>query len=482
MFSRALVAISLLIGVCSPAISAADLDNGSNWKNYQSLAESAYKDGNYVKARQLYELCLRESDELKDSSKIINSLEGLAASYCQLDQMKDAQPLYERALELAKAQRGEKTSAVVSLMLDLASCYESNGNHRKSEPIYTKVLQLNEEVNGSTADSARTLHRIALHYSRRNNLDQSRRVMTKAMSLYENSLGASHPESVACARDLADVSRRIDHISAKPGQGKSNLEQNKPEQASLRAPLTAPVNSTWSTTLTGVAEVAAEKQQNESQIVLNRAPVESVGPMFGTLVSVRASQKRYDEAEPLYKKVIEIDEQSLGADHPGLAADLNNLAMLYQAQKRFNEAIPLFKRSIDIYTKAYGAENLAVVTSKINLASSFEGAGRFAEADAEYRAALDASRKLRSGGQYQTARILNAMGYLYFQQGKLNEADTAYGQAVDACEQAYGSNSKLFAACLDDYAKVMRALNKAADAEQLENRAARIFTLTAAGN
>ncbi len=485
MIARALIASIILSAWCYTGHCATEA-TAASWNNYQALAEAAYKDGNWLKARQLYELCVRESDELGSADKILPSLEGLAAAYCQLDQLKDAQPVYQRALALAKAQRGEKTSAVVSLMLDLASCYESQGNHRKAEPLYTRVLHLNEQVNGNTADGARTFHRVALHYARRNNLAESRNAFQKAINVYNASLGAANAETTACLRDFNDVNRKMDRPGARQAatitKPPTSVEETTSEQALLRAPITAPSNSSWATTLSGVAEVAAEKQQNESEMVVGRAPAEQAGPMFGTMVAVRGAQKRYDEAEPLYKKVIDIDEQSLGPDHPGLAADLNNLALLYLAQKKFADAAPLLQRSINIYAKSYGPDNLAVVTSRINLATCFVNQGQYQEADKEYRTALDGSRKLRSGGQYQSAKILNALGYMYFQQGRLNEANTAYGQAVDACEQAYGAHSKLFAACLDDYAKVMRAQNKATDAEQLESRAAKIFTLTATGN
>ena len=59
-------------------------------------------------------------------------------------------------------------------------------------------------------------------------------------------------------------------------------------------------------------------------------------------------QGRYEEAEPLYKRALEIRERVLGPDHPDTATSLNNLAILYDNQGRYEEAEPLYKRALEI--------------------------------------------------------------------------------------------------------------------------------------
>ena len=45
-------------------------------------------------------------------------------------------------------------------------------------------------------------------------------------------------------------------------------------------------------------------------------------------------QGKFDEADPLYLRAIEIGEKTLGPDFPDLAAMLNNRAVLLKAQLR----------------------------------------------------------------------------------------------------------------------------------------------------
>ena len=43
-------------------------------------------------------------------------------------------------------------------------------------------------------------------------------------------------------------------------------------------------------------------------------------------------QGKYDEAEPMYRKVSAMNRKIFGDEHPRVAADLNNLALLLKAQ------------------------------------------------------------------------------------------------------------------------------------------------------
>ncbi len=54
------------------------------------------------------------------------------------------------------------------------------------------------------------------------------------------------------------------------------------------------------------------------------------------------AQGRYDEAERLHRKVLEIDEGTIGGDHAEYAIHLNNLAGGGREQGRYDEAAKRF--------------------------------------------------------------------------------------------------------------------------------------------
>jgi len=57
---------------------------------------------------------------------------------------------------------------------------------------------------------------------------------------------------------------------------------------------------------------------------------------------------RPDEAEANYREALAVREQALGADHPEVAVSLNALAEFLASQFRFQEAEPLLRRALEI--------------------------------------------------------------------------------------------------------------------------------------
>jgi tetratricopeptide (TPR) repeat protein len=104
--------------------------------------------------------------------------------------------------------------------------------------------------------------------------------------------------------------------------------------------------------------------------------------------------------------------------------------------------------------------------------------GRDDQAENLYQIALSHSQSVLGPNHLSTARVLNELAYLYFREGKLEQAETYYKWAVASTEAAAGQNSPLVAASLHDYARVLRSLGQASNAQALESRADSIATLT----
>ena len=59
-------------------------------------------------------------------------------------------------------------------------------------------------------------------------------------------------------------------------------------------------------------------------------------------------QKKYDEADPFYQRLIGLWESSVGKDHAMVAVALDKLAVFYSAQKKYPEARDALERSTAI--------------------------------------------------------------------------------------------------------------------------------------
>ena len=69
---------------------------------------------------------------------------------------------------------------------------------------------------------------------------------------------------------------------------------------------------------------------------------------LGPLAALLPAQGQYAEAEPLYRRALEILEAGLGPDHPSVAMVLENLAGLLRHLGRGDEAEQLEERAAAI--------------------------------------------------------------------------------------------------------------------------------------
>jgi tetratricopeptide (TPR) repeat protein len=83
---------------------------------------------------------------------------------------------------------------------------------------------------------------------------------------------------------------------------------------------------------------------------MSRAPL-------GSLAGFLEDTNRYNEAEPLYRRALAIDEKSYGPDHSDVGTNLNDLAVLLESTNRDGEAEPLFRRALAIFEKSYGPDD-----------------------------------------------------------------------------------------------------------------------------
>lgn len=67
-------------------------------------------------------------------------------------------------------------------------------------------------------------------------------------------------------------------------------------------------------------------------------------------------ETRYPEAERLFKSAIS-ELEAAGLDSPDLASSLSNLAIVYMNQKKFAQAEPLYKRALEIYERTKGPDH-----------------------------------------------------------------------------------------------------------------------------
>ena len=184
---------------------------------------------------------------------------------------------------------------------------------------------------------------------------------------------------------------------------------------------------------------------------------------------------RYAEAVPLAKQVLAIEEQTLGPEHPDVAAALGYLASLYSQQSLNAEAVPLLKRSLAISEKAFGPDDLQAAMAANNLGAAYDDLGRYAEAEPLLKQALAAREKALPAADPDLAATLNNLAHLYNSQSRFGEAETLYKRSVTAFEKALGPDHPQTAMAVKNLAEVYRHAGRDAEAEPLYKRSLAAF-------
>jgi tetratricopeptide (TPR) repeat protein len=140
---------------------------------------------------------------------------------------------------------------------------------------------------------------------------------------------------------------------------------------------------------------------------------------------------QYSEAEPLYKKALELRQRLLGEEHPDVATSYNNLAGLYRSQGRYSEAEPLYKKALELYQRLLGEEHPDVATCYNNLAALYDWQGRYSEAEPLYKKALELRQRLLGEKHPSVANSYNNLAALYRSQGRYSEAKALYKKALE---------------------------------------------------
>lgn len=165
------------------------------------------------------------------------------------------------------------------------------------------------------------------------------------------------------------------------------------------------VNVPWQ--LQTIAGYKAARQGNfaeaEERLIIALRITEAFGTQdqryattLHNLAALYRIERRYAEAEPLYKRSLKIKEtrsvmikartsptmkkKVLNNSDRSIAKTLHSLAGLYHVQGRYAEAEPLYMQALNIREKALGPVHSDIITSLNDLAALLRTTGRTAEA------------------------------------------------------------------------------------------------------
>jgi CHAT domain-containing protein/Tfp pilus assembly protein PilF len=187
------------------------------------------------------------------------------------------------------------------------------------------------------------------------------------------------------------------------------------------------------------------------------------------------TQGKYAEAEPLFRKALDIFKKALGEEHPQTAVCFSNLAGNLGSQGKHAEAELLHRQALAIQKKILGEQHPGMAPICNNLAMNLNDQGRYPEADALFRQALHLNLKALGEEHPNTAQSYGNLAYNLHAQGKYAEAETYSWKALKLWKKLLGEEHPNTALGYTNLASDLQAQGKYVEALAVARNAVRSY-------
>lgn len=211
------------------------------------------------------------------------------------------------------------------------------------------------------------------------------------------------------------------------------------------------------------AQKVAEADHNDFYLSLS----------MSRIADIRLREKKYSEAETLFKQSLTLAEKAKGPGRSVVLMDLNSLGTLYIAQSNYAQAETYLKRVIamlDSNTSDEVVNRKFLPTALDNLAVVYRNTKKFDQAEALYKRAIPLWEKLSGPEDSDTATSINNLAALYYYERKYAEAEPLFVRSLAIREKTLGANHPEVINNANNLILVYRALKKTSEAEEISKK------------
>ena len=134
------------------------------------------------------------------------------------------------------------------------------------------------------------------------------------------------------------------------------------------------------------------------------------------------SRAEFDEAKSAIERALDINEKSLGPDHPDVARDVSNLGKALYSMGDLQGAKKHYERALEINKTVYGPDHTSVALCISNLGMALRAMGDLQGAKKHYERALEINEKSLGPDHPNVAISVGILGRVLRDQGDLDGA------------------------------------------------------------
>ena len=354
-----------------------------------------------------------------------------------------------------EAETARKVSDFLVDLFEVSDPDQARGNTITAREILDQgSLRIAEELEGEPMTQSRLMNTIGKVYQNLGLYEEATPQLEAALELRRGASGADDVVSAAMLADLGDlyIDRGLyNEAEAMLTEALAVMDRHGDQADNLELALS--INELASVYRRqgkyDLAEPLYERALNIRMAALGPEDPE-VARSYNSLAILNWNRGNYAEAERLYKQALDLWEKAYGSDHSDVAKGLNNLALLYHHQDRFSDAEPLYRRAAGIYQLVLGPDHPRLATALNNLALSHLEQDQFDQADPLFRRALEIREKVLGPDHADVGQTLNNMANLERSRENFTEAEALYKRALEIRRGALGEEHPNFGWTLRD--------------------------------
>jgi tetratricopeptide (TPR) repeat protein len=194
------------------------------------------------------------------------------------------------------------------------------------------------------------------------------------------------------------------------------------------------------------------------------------------LASTYRNQGQLTKAEELSVQVLEARKRVLGADHPDTLRSMAGLASTYSKQRRWKEAEELNVQVLEARKRVLGVDHPDTLTGMGNLASTYQDQGRWKEAEELHVQVLEARKRALGTDHPHTLTGMGHLASTYWNQGKLKEAEELDVQVLEARKRVLGADHPDTLLSMVNLAHTWKSQNRDEEAVALMQNAVNLWS------
>ncbi len=413
------------------------------------LADPSEARGSTVTAREMLNTAaVRVDAELAKQPAIqARLLQTLGTVYTGLGLYREAQPLLNRSLAMARALPEADPLVLSDGLNDLAELQDLQADYATAEKAYREAIaRIGQRPKDrlSQITLANSLYGLGNVLRSEGRYAEAARSFRAALALQRRLYGDKHGD---VARTLEYLALTLDDDGDLKG-ALPIMRSAVSTQRELRGERPHPALAQAIGDLGSLLEENGDYDESErmyrESIALSRTLYGDKHPKIAqglnNLASAMQDKGELASSEATYREALAMERELLGEVHPDVANTLNNIAFVQYDLGDTEGALATEREALGIYRQLFPGDHahIAAVTNRIGFWLTLKG--RYSEAERDLRAGLAMRRRLFSDHNPDVASSLENLAILQVATQRYSEALSSARTAIDILTQAYSAD------------------------------------------